>query len=494
MERHFRAVLMVALAVAAGSISGQRSVRAAGEERLPVDPSAVFVTAPPELSDEPPYGSTLFEPLTSASPANFNTGPGYLVGPTKTLTTTGPEAEEQIAIDPIEDRKRVAAIIDYSHGDAITKYVASLDGGATWKEKFVPVGRGWLPMTQDATWQVAGDPMLAIDRRHNVYLADLYFNRTNSANGLYVSVAKIDDAFGVTFSVTNTFVVATNLSRTSRSFEDKPWIAADNSTSLYKGNVYVAWTRFVDNFRSNMILVSRSTNAGRNWSPPVQINLPSQNGAVQGSQVAVGPGGQIYVVYEVFFAGGLCQHFLARSTNGGASFTTPVAITPFFNDLTFASIYRKNSFAALAVSPTDGSAHVVYADQPNNNLGAQIEYVHSTDGGATFTAPVAINDRSAGQRFFPAITVDPRGGVHASWFDTRRSPADSTFYDVFATHSADGGFSFDPNSRVTAALLKAGSFLGDYAGIAAASDAAFPVWTSGGFNQGRLQTASLRLH
>jgi hypothetical protein len=37
------------------------------------------------------------------------------------------------------------------------------------------------------------------------------------------------------------------------------------------------------------------------------------------------------------------------------------------------------------------------------------------------------------------------------------------------------------------------SFIGDYAGIAAAGGFAHPVWTSGGFNNGLLQTATLTL-
>jgi hypothetical protein len=48
---------------------------------------------------------------------------------------------------------------------------------------------------------------------------------------------------------------------------------------------------------------------------------------------------------------------------------------------------------------------------------------------------------------------------------------------------------------VTPALINAGNatFIGDYAGIAAAMGFAHPVWTSGGFNNGSLQTATLQL-
>jgi hypothetical protein len=47
--------------------------------------------------------------------------------------------------------------------------------------------------------------------------------------------------------------------------------------------------------------------------------------------------------------------------------------------------------------------------------------------------------------------------------------------------------------RVTSSTVDAGtaSFIGDYAGIAAGGGSAHPVWTSGGFNGGTLQTATL---
>jgi hypothetical protein len=172
-----------------------------------------------------------------------------------------------------------------------------------------------------------------------------------------------------------------------------------------------------------------------------------------------------------------------------------VAITPLFNDLSFSSSYRKNSFPALAVSPANGNVYEVYADQPNATVGAEVEFIISTNGGASFSSPVVINDDSSGQQFMPAVTVDSSGVIHASWFDTRRSPADASLYDIFATFSKNDGGTFAPNAQVTSTLLDAGSvsFIGDYAGIAAADGFAHPVWTSGGFNDGLLQTARLTL-
>ncbi|MBI3695567.1 MAG: hypothetical protein HY238_12110 [Acidobacteria bacterium] len=106
-----------------------------------------------------------------------------------------------------------------------------------------------------------------------------------------------------------------------------------------------------------------------------------------------------------------------------------------------------------------------------------------------------INDVSTGQQFMPSVTVDS-GIIHASWFDTRNSSSTSQ-YDIYATYSKDGGAHFGTNARVTSGLVNAGnsSFIGDYAGIAAGPVSsvyyAHPVWTSGGFNNGQLQTAAL---
>lgn len=418
-----------------------------------------------------------------------------MVGPTVTATTSLPEAEEYIAVDPNNSSKLVAAISDFSFrsGSNTTKYAVSTNGGASWLDSFVP-----FPTTSDGlSWQYNSDPVVAIDKLGHVYLADLYFNSStgNNANGLYVGVGTVA---AESITAATTYPVAVNPDPATNNFEDKEWIAVDNSSSSFSGRVYVSWTRFVGS--TDYILLSYSTNYGQTWSTaPLQISLTTQNGAVQGSQVAVGPDGSVYVVYEVSYVGGKRQQFIAKSTDGGVSFSTPVAATPRFNELSFNSSFRKNSFASLAVAPAgpnSGIVYIVYSDQPSSGAGAQVEFVRSTAAGATtFTSPVVINDVSAGQQFMPAVTVDASGIVHASWFDTRNNSKNTTYYDIYATYTANNGTSFAPNARVTSASIYCDktSFIGDYAGIAAAGGVAHPVWTSGGFNGGRLQTAVLTL-
>ncbi len=464
-----------------------------------LDPSAVFRTHVPHLSSTVGHGGTTIPGTSQSTTSATFSGQTYELGPTVAPTTTIPEAEEHVAVNPNNSSNLIAAISDFSlrGGFNTTKVAFSFNNGAagSWTESFVPLVNG-SPATGDGNvWEANSDPVVAIDKLGHAYLVNLYINvlgRGNAVDGLYVSVGSVSGS-SVNFSVAQTVPVVPPVFKPNDT-QDKPWIAVDNSSNAStSGNVYVSWTRFVR--RRDRIIFSRSLNQGASWSPPVQINPESQNGAVQGSQVAVGPAGEIYVTYEVFFMGGLRQHFLAKSTDGGQSFAAPVAITPLFNDLSFSSSYRKNSFPALAVSPANGNVYEVYADQPNATVGAEVEFILSTNGGASFSSPVVINDDSSGQQFMPAVTVDSSGVIHASWFDTRRSPTNASMYDIFATFSKDAGGTFAPNAQVTSTLVDADSvsFIGDYAGIAAASGFAHPVWTSGGINNGLLQTATLTL-
>jgi len=404
-------------------------------------------------------------------------------------------AEEHIAVDPNDPQNLVAAISDFGIRDGYntTKYALSTDNGASWQESYLEYdpATDYLQTGDGFFWIANSDPVVAIDRAGNVFLVNVFLGLIND-NGIYLSWSNLSGG-SVCFTAQETLPIATHPDLFAGVFEDKPWLAVDNSSSVHAGNLYVSWSRFIGE-STDMIVFSRSTDRGVTWSSPVPISPPEENGAVQGSQVAVGPYGEVYVAYELFYVGGKRQHVFAQSLDGGLTFTAPVAVTPLFNELSFNSTYRKNSFSSLAVSPTTGTVCLAYADQPGGSAGAQVKFTRWTPGvDSGFSVPQVLNDRSAGHQFFPALTVDQAGTIHACWFDTRNSPKRSSRYDIYATRSLDGGETFGPNSRVTAAPVNAGSatFIGDYAGIAAGGGAAHPVWTSGGFNDGRLQTAKL---
>ncbi len=112
-------------------------------------------------------------------PATFGGNP-YLVGPIVNPTTTVPEAETNIAINPLNSSNLVALITDYSMrpgGDlsnGVSKYVISNDGGQTWTEQFVPSLNSYGTTSDGVSWLVDRDPGIAIDLQGNVFFSGLY--------------------------------------------------------------------------------------------------------------------------------------------------------------------------------------------------------------------------------------------------------------------------------------------------------------------------------
>ncbi len=492
---------------------------------------------------------TLIAPMILTNALTLSASP-YGVGSTVTPTTTGPEAEEEIAADPNDTlgNNLVAAISDFSQptGFNFTKWALSKDGGLSWSENFVPYNSGTdsLQTSDGRSWNANSDPVLAFDKSGNVYLSDLYisvdsFGRITS-EGLYVSTDNFNNIATSNFG--HTYRVRANLNNKKNfSLEDKPWIAVDNSGTASAGYVYASWSHFTGcknqfspfvgyylTCSSDVIYLAYSKNHGQTWSTPITINPSGQNNAVQGSQVAVGPDGKVYVAYEFFGSGDQRQQYLSVGTwssNGALSFAASFAVSPGFSEDNFAGCsgcsasYRVNSFPNIAVSPAttgnpSGNVYIVYSGQANSTSTAQVDFVACTSGCAgssAFAAPTILNDDPTGNHFFPAVAVDPSGTIHASWYDTRNSPSNPDYLDIYAAFLTYDGTSFtlSPNARVTSSSMDASigdifgdtSFIGDYTGIAASAASvatSHPVWTNasgllGMLVSGSLQTATLTL-
>jgi hypothetical protein len=84
-------------------------------------------------------------------------------------------------------------------------------------------------------------------------------------------------------------------------------------------------------------------------------------------------------------------------------------------------------------------------------LATTIYVQSSTDGGATWGAPVLVNeDPGAGQHIFP--TIDVSGGVlHVAWYDTRNSaPGAYDALDVYYAYTTAATYPvFSTNERVS---------------------------------------------
>lgn len=530
-----------------------RAVQQEAAAPLEPDPAAVFLTmvlqrnqpvsrrntlilsSPParamSVTPRGDFGGMTRPP--SARPLTFNFGSSlYKTGEVTTATSAQPEAQETIAADPSDPSgdRLVAAVSDFSRpgGFNFTRWEVSINGGKSWEEAFLPfdTGSGRLVTSDKRAWTANSDPMLAFDGSGRVFLSDLYIKINAqgqiTAEGLYVSVDRFRRLESRNFARSNP--VFTDLDAGNIfSLEDKPWIAVDRAGRKTAGYVYASWSHFTGcrnrysalarayelRCRDDVIYVAYSKDHGQTWSTPYTVNAPAQTGAVQGSQVAVGPDGKIYAAYELFGRGGRRQQEVAIGVwkDGSLSFGSPFPVTPVFHELTFSGCatcsagYRVNSFPSLAVGPAgrrnpSGNVYLVYGAQATGSSRAQIDFVACT-GACTrskaFRAPRILNDVTTGEHFFPAIAVDPEGVIHSAWFDTRNHPSDPDSLDVYAaflTYNADtDSFTLSPNARVTSSSNPVNQqygwsgtdYIGDYLGIAVTASTpatVHPAWTS----------------
>jgi hypothetical protein len=137
---------------------------------------------------------------------------------------------------------------------------------------------------------------------------------------------------------------------------------------------------------------------------------------------------------------------------------------------------------------------VNWSDQRNGTDDTDVWIMKSNDGGATWSAPVRVNDDAGkAHQFFNWMAVDPvTGYVYVVFYDRRGLEGNATH--VYVACSKDGGATFE-NRRVseTPFTPEAGIFFGDYNNIAAHGGMVRPIWTR--FENGKLSvwTALLRV-
>jgi hypothetical protein len=389
----------------------------------------------------------------------------------------------------------------FVNGISVSGFYASTDGGKTWP------CQGLIDLSKFNEYAF-GDPSQAFDSKGNAFYGSLAFpfpaTVDEAATGLQADffVAKSTDG-GCSYRS------AARVSGTAPAiFDDKDAITADSSSSSpFHDNVYAVWTRFTGNgargFAGDQIMFSRSTDDGATFSTPMALSAAHNNNAAggrQGAAVKAAPDGTVYVAW-LDTVQKQAVELVDVSHDGGAHFGSPViaaVVTDDFISPAPGSSFRQDSrtFPSLSIGPT-GAAYIAWSNRTGDAAGAGhavVLVVKSSDGGATWSAPVVAGDVGGRSAFFASLDIDRNGNVDVIFQALDDVPSGTppgagvVSYDSYFTQSTDGGTTFsaprvistaasDPDASSTNSLRA--QFLGDYITTVADSrgGAAFGVWT-----------------
>jgi hypothetical protein len=342
-------------------------------------------------------------------------------------------------------------------------------------------------------------------------------------------------------------------------------MAVDNNAgSPFQDRIYVSWTEFAAN-GSAFIYEAHSSDYGETFSSPVLVSrdsslCPNTYGAGtsavtgemsgcnenQDSNPFVGSDGALYVAYNNFNNAETIsgpdnrnQILLAKSTDGGATFGTPVKVSDYY-DLpdcatyqggadfgrlcvpekgpTTNSIFRATNYPSGAVDPTDTSHVIVtfgsYINKNSQEPKCVPTGVNPATGGNRFTGvktvggcnnDILISVSTDGGSSFTGTTTDPRsetvvtqdarqattdqfwqwaaftknGKLAVSYYDRQYGNDETTGASDFSL-SGSGSLTTFSTSRATSSSMPpptqfGGLFFGDYTGLAAQNQA-IPIW------------------
>ncbi len=273
--------------------------------------------------------------------------------------------DPQITVDPVDRQTVYASWLQDDKRDVVV--ARSQD-----------FGRSWYFTIADHSPEDADKPVLT------VHGADVYVGFNHDEN--FMVAASHDYAQTFTSVLINPGT-------------DPGWSLAGGATVDPAGAVYFSWTAYARQAsgRPVSLYVSRSTDAGRNWTTQLMDTSSAPPNCSEEGCEAGYLGAQIALTSDA--AGTLYALWNVGTARGGAE---------------------------------------------------RIYFSSSTTGGASWSAKTDVSTAEAQtEHCFPAITAGVAGDVRIAWMDTRNRVRNQPLWNVFQRSSSNGGATWSPESRIS---------------------------------------------
>jgi hypothetical protein len=371
------------------------------------------------------------------------------------------EDENQLAVDPTNP-KHLAALWHedgvLADGDLPLGQIVgvSFDGGSTWRLAPLP----GITRCSGGTLPGAVDPWIAFAPNGDLYATSMAVDR--GVNGFsdtarsQILITKSTDG-GLTWNAPT--ILADDAKHSVLS--DKEMVLVDPADPNL---VYVVWHRVdapqgVDVRMSSPLfgltganvtaVFTRSTDGGRTWGPVQTLYNPGANSLAAVNQIVVRPDGTLLDLFT--------ETLIFKNSDGGDKFDNnlslllssdkgqtwlpqgqpvrtnkmqTVGVTDPDTGVVVATHSEFNDVSDVAVDPHSGTLYAVSEDSRfGNDRYTSIAFSQSTDGGFTWSTPIAVNKTPANipagdrQAFVPSVAVAADGTVAVTYYDFRNNDA-----------------------------------------------------------------------
>lgn len=436
-----------------------------------------------------------------AQPASPPTAPALTCLACPTVVAQGDAGaywEPHVAVDPNDPDHVVAAVVllrrdptaagaDLYGDDMLV--ARSRDGGATWALAQVPHGPSAADGHPLRTAFALADPNVAFLPDGTPLVSGLGYAYAVAGvaaygQGFRAWIARLPSE-GTAADPVDVTVVAQSSGVASQGALGNRGALADNPDAptiavAPDGVVHMSFRRITQatpaQAERSVMVATRSSDGGRTWAPEVTVPLPG-NGVA--SQLVALRDGTLLAAVGGWDAGGVAEaatgsQLVARSVDGGASWTVAQLDDEHLPSYAWWPMLAESDagvHAAWAASGPDGHERLLLAN--------------STDGGASFTAPVELAVAPGVGAMLPTLGGDGRRTV-LTWFEPRPDGTNRLLGRSLDARGLSAPVTLD------ATLHEDATTLGEYFGAAVHGQTAWTVWTAND-PAGQLRVAAVHL-
>jgi hypothetical protein len=428
----------------------------------------------------------------SSDPSPFINSPASNGSEIGVVNSDNAETEPSVAVDPTNPKHLVGAWIQ----DLARGIVAgvSFNGGNTWQDVVIP---GTSLSSGGTLFPRNGDPWVSFAANGDLYVS-MIGQWLPHADGPYTAILVSKSTNGGLTWGSPTTIAQDN---PAKFWDDKPSITADPTNP---NSVYLVWTRNHTSSGEGDTMFAETTDGGQTWSQPRQIFSPGGSSVAEQNQIKVLPNGTLLDTFtDTKIASPTSGEIIGLISSPDKGQTWSIKETQVANVVAVAgsteldfpnpnggTVVRSPIMPDVAVDPNSGNLYVVWQDASFSNLQHySIAFTMSTNGGATWSTPIQINQTPTTiptldqQAFEPSVAVAANGTVAVTYYDFRfNSGGPALLTDYWLVQGAAGTDLTNPANwgheerltntsfDMTQAMQSHGYFVGDYQGLVASGN------------------------